>query len=432
MIERYTRKPMKNLWSEETKFNTFLRIELLNAEHLFKTGIVSANELALLKAKAKVDIPRIRALESEIKHDVIAFTRAVSETLGEEKRFIHYGLTSTDIVDTANAVILKKANEIILHDIEEFLSILKNKADLYKNTLCIGRTHGIHADVTVFGLKWALWYDEMKRNLYRFNNSRQEIETGKISGAVGNYAFIDPEAETFICENLGLNKPHISTQVLQRDRHAHYISVLALIASTIEKIATEIRHLQRTEVGEVQEAFLVSQKGSSAMPHKHNPISSENICGLARIMRSYISPAYENVALWHERDISHSSVERIVFPDATTLLDYMLTRYANTLQNLVVNEKRMIKNIDLTQGVIFSQQVLTALINKGLSRESAYDLVQPLAENAMNQEIHFKTLLTNNEIIARYLTKKELEDLFKLDIYYKNVNYIYKQVFSDN
>jgi len=384
MIERYTRKPMKDLWSEETKFNTFLEIELLNAEFLFESGIASANELALLKANSKVDIPRIHELENEIKHDVMAFTRIVSETLGKEKRFIHYGLTSTDIVDTANAVILKKANKIILHDIEVFLSILKDKADLYKDTLCIGRTHGIHAEITVFGLKWALWYDEMKRNLVRFNNSRQEIETGKISGAVGNYAFTDPAAETYICNKLGLNKPNISTQTLQRDRHAHYISVLALIASTIEKIATEVRHLQRTEVGEVQEAFSSSQKGSSAMPHKHNPISSENICGLARIMRSYIVPAYENIALWHERDISHSSVERIIFPDATALLDYMLTRYANTLQNLVVNENRMFKNIDLTQGVIFSQQIMTALINKGLSRESAYDFIQPLAKNVMN------------------------------------------------
>ncbi len=431
MIDRYARKPMKDLWSEETKFNTFLEIELLNAEFLFERGIVSSKELALLKANSIVNIARIHELENETKHDVIAFTRAVSETLGEEKRHIHYGLTSTDIVDTANAVILKKANKIILHDLEAFLSILKDKADLYKNTFCIGRTHGIHADITVFGLKWALWYDEIKRNLVRFNNSCQEIETGKISGAVGNYAFTDPEAETYICDKLGLNKPNISTQTLQRDRHAHYISILALIASSIEKIALEVRHLQRTEIGEVQEAFSSTQKGSSAMPHKHNPISSENICGLARIMRSYIAPAYENIALWHERDISHSSVERIIFPDATTLLDYMLAKYANTLQNLVVNEKRMLKNIDLTQGVIFSQRIMTAMIDKGLSRENAYDLIQPLAEKAMNQEVHFKTLLENDETISRYFTKQELEDIFKLDIYTKHVELIYKRVFSN-
>lgn len=430
MIDRYTRKPMRDLWSEANKFQAYLDVELLNAEFLFEQGIVSAKELDLLKSNSKVDLQRILELENETKHDVIAFTRAVSETLGEEKRFIHYGLTSTDIVDTANAVLLKKANEIILRDIEDFLAILKDKAYLYKNTYCIGRTHGIHADITVFGLKWALWYDEMQRNLNRFKNARNDIEIGKISGAVGNYAFTNPEAETYICEKLGLNKPNISTQILQRDRHAHYISVLAIVAASLEKIATEIRHLQRTEVGEVQEAVSAMQKGSSAMPHKRNPISSENICGLARIMRSYITPAYENIALWHERDISHSSVERIILPDATSLLDYMLTRYSKTLKTLVVNEKRMQKNIDLTKGVIFSQRIMTALIDKGASREIAYDIIQPLADMAVQEETHFKILLEDNQTIKRYLTNKEIDDLFKPEIYSKNADYIYGRVFS--
>lgn len=429
MIDRYSRPVMKKLWSDKQKFDTYLKIEILNVEALNKLNIVSDKELKLIKDNAKYSLRRVKELEQETKHDVIAFTRAISESLGEEKRFIHYGLTSTDVVDTAYGVLLKKANKLIKKDVIDFLSVLKEQAYKYKETFCIGRTHGIHADITVFGLKFALWYDELSRNLKRFIRSSQEIEVGKISGAVGNYAFTNMEVEKYICKRLGLNTVNISTQTLQRDRHANYLSSLVLLASTLEKIALEVRHLQRTEVNEVREPFSSSQKGSSAMPHKKNPIVSENITGITRVLRGYMLSSYENIALWHERDISHSSVERIILVDSTTLIDYMFNRYLPIVKNLTIYPENMIKNIYLTRGIIFSQRVLTELINKGVSREEAYDKVQLLANEAFSNNKNFIDLIKTNNFVKSKFNDDELEELFDLNFYKKNVNKIYEQVF---
>ncbi len=429
MIERYSRSEMRKLWTDESKFQTYLEIELLNMEALHELGKVTELELKQAKQNATFNLSEIEELEQELKHDVIAFTRSVSLHLGDEKRWIHYGLTSTDVVDTALSMRIKKANEIIYKDIISLMEVLKNKAIQYKSTFCIGRTHGIHADISVFGLKWALWYDEFNRHLNRFKSVRKEIEVGKISGAVGNYAFVDPSVETYICEKAGLEQSRISTQTLQRDRIASYITTLALMGASLEKIAIEIRHLQRTEVREVMEDFSSSQKGSSAMPHKKNPISSENITGLSRILRGYSIPALEDIALWHERDISHSSVERIIIPDATMLIDYMLNRYTNVLNNLIVFEDQMLKNIQLTNGVIFSQRVLSLLIEKGFTREAAYDLIQKLTMQSFQSNLDFKLLLLDNEIITKTLTKIEIESCFTLEFYAKHIDYIYKRVF---
>jgi len=423
MIDRYSRPVMKKLWSDKQKFDTYLKIEVLNVEALNELNIVSDKELKLIKDNAKYSLRRVKELEQETKHDVIAFTRAISESLGEEKRFIHYGLTSTDVVDTAYGVLLKKANKLIKKDVIDFLSVLKEQAYKYKETFCIGRTHGIHADVTVFGLKFALWYDELSRNLKRFIRSSQEIEVGKISGAVGNYAFTNMEVEKYICKRLGLNTVNISTQTLQRDRHANYLSSLVLLASTLEKIALEVRHLQRTEVNEVREPFSSSQKGSSAMPHKKNPIVSENITGITRVLRGYMLSSYENIALWHERDISHSSVERIILVDSTTLIDYMFNRYLPIVKNLTIYPENMIKNIYLTRGIIFSQRVLTELINKGVSREEAYDKVQLLANEAFSNNKNFIDLIKTDNFVKSKFNDDEL------NFYKKNVNKIYEKVF---
>ncbi|HRY77468.1 MAG TPA: adenylosuccinate lyase [Candidatus Izemoplasmatales bacterium] len=430
MISRYVRPDMASVWSDRNKFETFLKIEILNAEALCERGIVPREELKKIQEKAAFSLERIAELEAQTKHDILAFTRAVSESLGDESRFIHYGLTSTDVVDTANAVLLKQANRLLRRDIQEFMDVLKKNAFLYQNTFCMGRTHGMHADVTVFGLKWVLWYAEMERNYRRFKAAAKEVECGKISGAVGNYAFTDPEIEARICERLGIGHAPVSTQVLQRDRHAHYLSVIALIGATLEKIATEIRHLQRTEVSEVSEAFGSGQKGSSAMPHKHNPISSENICGLARVLRGYVVPAFEDVSLWHERDISHSSVERIILPDATGLLDYMLHRYSGVLDTLVVDAGQMRKNIERSRGVIFSQRVLTALVDKGMVREEAYDLIQQIAQETLDGGKDFPVLLRENQRVRNKFTAEEWEGLFDLNFYAKHVDYIYSQVFA--
>lgn len=431
MIERYTRPQMAALWSEQFKFDTFLKIEIFNAEALHQKGLLSNDELIAIQKNAKFSLKQIHEIEETTKHDVIAFTRAVSESLNDEKRYIHYGLTSTDVVDTANGYILKHVNNLLRMDLERFTKILKQKAFEYKDTFCIGRTHGIHADITIFGLKWALWYDEMQRNIRRFNEAAKDVECGKISGAVGNFAFTEPFVETYVTEKLGIHKANISTQTLQRDRHAHYLSVIALIGATLEKIATEIRHLQRTEVREVSEKFELGQKGSSAMPHKQNPIVSENITGLSRILRGYMIPAYEDVSLWHERDISHSSVERIILPDATTLLDYMLNRYAATLETLIVHPEKMLENINLTHGVIFSQRVLTALIDQGISRELAYDMIQQLALKSYREGLDFKKLVLEDQNITSKLSNLEIVQLFDLNYYKRNIDMIYNQVFID-
>lgn len=417
---------MRNIWTEESKFDSYLKVEILACEAWSKLNIIPVDDVLKIKEKAKISIKRIKEIEEETKHDVIAFTRSVSECLGEEKKWIHYGLTSTDVVDTSNAYLIKKANDIIYDDLLDFIKVLKLKALKYKNTPCIGRTHGIHAEITSFGLKWVLWYEEMMRNLKRFESARFDIECGKISGAVGNYVNVDPFVEKYVCENLGISCANISTQIIQRDRYAYYISILSLIASSLEKIATEIRSLQRIEIHEVDEYFSKNQKGSSAMPHKKNPISSENICGCARLMRGYMIPAFEDIALWHERDISHSSVERILLPDATELIDYMLNRFKGVLENLIVYEDNMLKNIYKTNGAIFSQRVMMRLIEKGLSREEAYDKIQRLALISYNENKDFKKLVLDSDV-SNILNNEEIESSFTLDYYFKKIDYIYEK-----
>ncbi|MFV0255240.1 MAG: adenylosuccinate lyase [Erysipelotrichaceae bacterium] len=428
MIKRYSRDEMSDVFSEQSKWDAFLKVEILSAEAWSKLHVIPEEDVEKLWDKASFKIERILEIEKETKHDIVAFTRNISESLGEEKRWVHYGLTSTDVVDTGNGYILKQANQIIREDLKLFLEVLKNRALEFKNTPCIGRTHGVHADITSFGLKWALWYDEMQRNIQRFEVAAKEVEFGKISGAVGNFANTPPFVQDYVCENLGIGSAKISTQTLQRDRHANYLSSLALIATSMEKIAVEIRHLQRTEVREVEEGFGKGQKGSSAMPHKRNPISSENICGCARVIRGYMNAAFDDVALWHERDISHSAVERIILPDALILLDYMLHRYTGVLKDLGVFPERMLNNIYQTNGVIFTQRVMIALIDKGLAREQAYDLVQPLAMDAWQNNKKFKELLYSSDELFKYLNKAEIEECFTLDYYLARVDDIYQRV----
>ncbi|MCR4910706.1 MAG: adenylosuccinate lyase [Bacteroidales bacterium] len=428
MIDRYSRKVMRDVWTEENKFGAYLEVEILSCEAWSKLGVIPASDVDKIRANARFDVSRIREIEEQTRHDVVAFTRAVSESLGEERKWVHYGLTSTDVVDTANGYLLKQADAILLKDMEEFMEVLRSRALEFKSTPCIGRTHGIHADITSFGLKWALWYEEMKRNIRRFKAAAADVEAGKMSGAVGNFANIPPFIQDYVCGKLGIQSANISTQVLQRDRHASYVGALALVAATLEQMAFEVRNLQRTEVREVEEAFSKGQKGSSAMPHKRNPISSENICGCARVMRGYMLTAYENVALWHERDISHSSTERIVLPDATELLDYMLVRFKGILENLVVYPENMMANIWRTRGVIFAQRVMNALIAKGLSREQAYDTVQPIAMEAWTENKDYKTLLEAAPEVTNKLSREELDGCFTLDYYFKNVDEIFSRV----
>lgn len=427
MIDRYCRKEMHDIWTDEAKFNAYLKVEIEACKAWSKLGVIPKEDVDLIEKNASFNVDRIKEIEEVTRHDVVAFTRAVSETLGPERKWVHYGLTSTDVVDTANGYILKQANKILREDIIKFLDVLKEKALEYKKTPCIGRTHGIHADITYFGLKFVLWHEEMMRNLTRFDEASKHVEVGKLSGAVGNFCNIPPFIQEEVCKNLGLESANVSTQVLQRDRHAYYMATLAVIGSSLEQMATEIRNLQRTEVHEAEEAFRKGQKGSSAMPHKRNPIGSENICGCARVLRGYMVTAYENVALWHERDISHSSTERIILPDATALLDYMLNRFTNIISNLVVYEDKMLKDIYMTNKVIFAQRVMNALINKGLVREEAYDLVQPIAMEAYNNDLDYEELLKKNPKVREKLTLSELEDCFTLDYYFKNVDYIYEK-----
>lgn len=418
---------MRDIWTEENKFQAYLKVELLNAKAWSKLGVVPEEDLPKLE-KATFTLERIKEIEAVTKHDVVAFTRAVGESLGEEKKWIHYGLTSTDVVDTANGYLLKCADEILLKDIDDLLLVIKKRAIEFENTPCIGRTHGMHADITSFGLKWALWYSDLKRIREEFVLACRNIEVGKLSGAVGNFANIPPQIEESVCEDLGISYANISTQVIQRDRHAAYMSSLALIASELEKMALEVRHLARQEVKEAEEAFSKGQKGSSAMPHKRNPISSENICGCARVMRGYMLTSYENIALWHERDISHSSTERIILPDATELLDYTLVRFRGILEHLVVYPEKMLEDIYLTKGVIFAQRVLYALMQKGLVREEAYDTIQPLAMKALDEKRDYQEILKQDKKVSSLLTEKEIDDCFTLDYYMKNVDYIYKRV----
>lgn len=428
MIERYTREEMGQIWSDENRYRAWLEVELLACEAWSELGVIPKEDVKKLRENASFDIKRILEIEEETKHDVVAFTRAVSETLGDEKKWVHYGLTSTDVVDTALSYLIKQANEIIRKDIVNFIDILANKAKEHKYTIMMGRTHGVHAEPTTFGLKLALWYEEMKRNLKRFDEAAEAIAYGKLSGAVGTYANIDPFIEKYVCEKLGLKPAPISTQTLQRDRHAQYMATLALIATSIEKMAVEIRGLQKSETREVEEFFAKGQKGSSAMPHKRNPIGSENMTGMARVIRGFMMTAYENVPLWHERDISHSSAERIIIPDATIALNYMLNRFSKIVENLVVYEENMKKNMDRTFGLIYSQRVLLALIDKGFAREKAYDTVQPLAMQAWEEQVSFPDLVKQHEEIKVTLTKEELEDCFDPKYHLKNVDYIFNRL----
>ncbi|MBR5921085.1 MAG: adenylosuccinate lyase [Bacteroidales bacterium] len=430
MIPRYSRPEMSAVWTEENKFGAYLKVEIEAAAAWSQLGVIPAEDVEKLRTKATFDVQRIYEIEKETRHDIVAFTRAVSESLGDEKKWVHYGLTSTDVVDTANGYLIKQANNILRKDLQRFIEILKKRAYEFKDTPCIGRTHGVHADITALGLKWALWFEEMRRNIERFEMAAADVECGKISGAVGNFANTPPFVQDYVCEQLGIHSARISTQVLQRDRHAHYMGTLALIASTMEQMAIEVRHWQRTELREAEEAFGKGQKGSSAMPHKRNPIGSENMCGCARILRGYMVSAYENIPLWHERDISHSSAERIMLPDATILLDYMLNRFGNILENLVVFPENMLKNIYLTHKVIFAQRVMTALINKGFSRESAYDLVQPIAMKAWFEGQDYKELLAQNETVMSHFTPEELDQCFTLEYYLKQVPAIFERVFG--
>lgn len=427
MIERYTRPEMGTIWTEENRFQSWLEVEILACEAWAEIGDIPKEDVAKIRENAGFNVERIREIEEETRHDVVAFTRAVSETLGEERKWVHYGLTSTDVVDTALSYQLKQANAIILKDLERFVEILKNKAIEHKHTVMMGRTHGVHAEPTTFGLKLALWYEEMKRNVDRFKDAAAGVEFGKISGAVGTYANIDPFVEAYVCEKLGITPAPVSTQTLQRDRHAHYMGTLALIATSVEKFAVEVRGLQKSETREVEEFFAKGQKGSSAMPHKRNPIGSENMTGMARVIRGYMLTAYENVPLWHERDISHSSAERVILPDATIALNYMLNRFANIVKNLTVFPENMKRNMDRTLGLIYSQRVLLALIDKGMAREEAYDTVQPKAMEAWEKQVHFRTLVEEEEAITSKLSPAEIDDCFDYNYHLKHVDTIFER-----
>ncbi|MHA3225872.1 adenylosuccinate lyase [Globicatella sulfidifaciens] len=428
MIERYTRPEMKELWSEENRYKSWLEVEILADEAWAELGEIPKEDVQKIRAHASFDIARILEIEKETKHDVVAFTRAVSETLGDEKKWVHYGLTSIDVVDTAYGYQLKQVNDVLRKDLQQLLEVIGEKAKEHKHTVTMGRTHGVHAEPTTFGLKLALWYSEMKRHIERFEHSAKGVEAGKISGAVGTFANIPPFVEKYVCDKLGTRPQEISTQVLPRDLHAEYISTIALIATSVEKFATEIRGLQKSETREVEEGFAKGQKGSSAMPHKRNPIGSENMAGLARVIRGHMVTAYENVSLWHERDISHSSAERIILPDSTTLLNYMLNRFANIVCNLTVFRENMKRNMDATLGLIYSQRVLLKLIDKGLSREEAYDLVQPKTAIAWDEQTAFRPLLEEDEKIMSILNAEDIEDAFDYNYHLKNVDEIFERV----
>lgn len=419
---------MSEIWSERNQFQAWLDVELAACWAWSRLGKIPSEDVDKLYRNADFDIDRIKEIEKETRHDVVAFTRSVSESLGPEKKWVHYGLTSTDVVDTALGVRLKQANQLLKEDIQTMIRVLAEKAVEHKQTVMMGRTHGVHAEPTTFGLKCALWYAEMNRNLERFEQAANGVEFGKLSGAVGTFANIPPEVEKYTCEKLDLTPAPISTQTLQRDRHAHYMAVLALIGSTLEKMAVEIRHLQRTELREAEEFFRKGQKGSSAMPHKRNPVSSENISGCSRVLRGYMTAAYENIPLWHERDISHSSVERIIIPDATILLDYMLNRFAGVMEKLSVYPDNMKENMDRTHGLVFSQRLLLTLIDKGLSREEAYDTVQPLAMKSWQEKRSFRELVEKNETILENLDPEEIDSAFDWTHHTQNVDEIFRRV----
>ena len=429
MIDRYNVKEIEDYFSLESRYNNFLEVELSVLKAYVRLGVVPEKDYLKIKDTCKVDVDRINYLEKSTKHDVIAFTRSLSENLGPEKRWIHYNLTSTDVVDTALSLTLKQCDEMLIHQLEDFRKTLEKKAIQYKFTFIIGRTHGIHGEVTSFGLKWALYIDELDRDIERFNNERKNVEVVKISGTVGNFANLPFDLQSLVAEDLNLGTPKISTQVLSRDRLAGYVASLCLIASLYEKIATEIRLLSQTEINEVNEFFDKNQKGSSAMPHKRNPIGCENICGLARIVKASYSIALDNNDLWHERDISHSSTERLYLPDDIDLISYMTSRLNNIVKNLVVNEEQMVKNINSTFGVIYSGRVMNYIIdNSTISREEIYDHIQKMAFQAMDEKINLKELMLKDEYILSMINKDEINNLFDYKYVFKNVDKIYKEV----
>ncbi len=430
MIPRYSREKMTAIWSQENKYQKWLDVEVAACEAMVKLGKVPAGAVENIKAKAVINVARIDEIEKITKHDVIAFVSSLTEVIGEDGRFIHMGLTSSDVLDTALAVQLKEAGELLLADLDQLLVVLKKRAFEHKKTLMIGRSHGIHAEPITFGLKMALWYQEMQRNRERLVRAKETVSYGKIAGAVGTFSFIEPFVEEYVCEKLGLKPAPVSSQIVQRDRHAEFFTTLAIIASSLDKFAQEIRLLQRTEVREAEEYFSPGQKGSSAMPHKRNPVLSENISGLARLVRSYAVAALEDVALWHERDISHSSVERVIGPDATVVLDFMLGRFTGMMDKLVVYPERMLANLNMTHGVIFSQMVLLSLIEKGTTREDAYAIVQKNAMQSWHEGIEFKSLLAKDEIVNKYLAQKDLDDIFNVNNFLKNLDFIFKRVFG--
>lgn len=430
MLERYTRPEMGAIWTTKNRYQAWLEVEILAVEAWAKLGDIPTEDAQKIRANASFDLAEVNRLEAITHHDVVAFTRAVSESLADEKKWVHYGLTSTDVVDTAQGYILKQANDLIRADIANFMAVLKDKAYEYQNTVMIGRTHGVHAEPTTFGLKLATWYAEMKRNQDRFERAAKGVEAGKISGAVGTFANIPPEIEAYVTEHLGIRAQDISTQVLPRDLHADYINTMAIVATSIEHFATEIRHLQRTEVREVEEFFAKGQKGSSAMPHKRNPISSENVSGLARVIRGHVITGMEDVSLWHERDISHSSAERIILPDTTILLDYILNRFTRIVKTLTVFPEKMKADVNITHGLIYSQRVLLKLVDAGLSREAAYDLVQPKTALAWDEQKDFRQLLEADPKVTSELSKADLDDAFDYQWHLKQVQTIFDRVFA--
>ena len=428
MIERYTYPQMKRIWEPQNEFQKWLDVEIYACEILAELGQIPSEALDVIKTKAGFKLERIYEIERETHHDLIAFLKAVSEEVGEEAKYIHLGLTSSDVKDTALSVLMKEAGELIVKDLEKLTTALKNKALEHKYTVMIGRTHGVHGEPLTFGLKMALWYFETKRNINRMNNALESIKVGKLSGAVGTYANIDPRIEAYVCEKLGLKAAEVSTQILQRDRHAEFLSTLGIIASSLDKFATEIRNLQRTDILEVEEMFAKGQKGSSAMPHKRNPITCERITGLARVVRSNALAGMENVALWHERDMTHSSVERVIIPDSTSLIDYMLQKFTNVIENLIVYPDNMQRNIYRTHGLIFSQRVLLELIDRGVTRNAAYDWVQRNALKAWNNKTDFKQLIKDDTDISKYIEDNIVEELFNTDYHLQKIDEIFARI----
>lgn len=428
MIERYQTPDMKRIWSDQNKYETWLKVELAVTEVLVEDGIVPRDSYEVIKSKADFSVERTLEIEETTNHDVIAFLTNLAENIGPDSRYIHMGMTSSDLLDTSMALQCKEAGEIILEKLKVFKSCLRDKAKEHKSTFQIGRSHGVHAEPITFGLKLAMWSEEIQRNIERWELALDTISTGMISGAVGTYQHLDPEVETRVCERLGLKAAPVSNQVIQRDRHAFYLNMLSMIGATIEKIAIEIRHMQRTEVLEAEEFFSKGQKGSSAMPHKRNPILTERLTGFARLLRGNAHTAMENVALWHERDISHSSIERVIFPDSTTIVDYMLNKTTNLMNNLLVYPENMQKNIDLTNGLIFSQEVLLLLIKKGLTREKAYEIVQRNAMRVWKEKIEFNNLLKSDKEIMEHVSEDELDKLFDISKILININKVYERL----